>query len=118
MRKSDDAEYARLQTFAKNMRQQPTDAENLIWYYLRGKRTFDVKFKRQVILRPYIVDFICVSHRLIIEIDGGQHSETADATRNAWLEAQGFRVLHFWNNDVLTQTESVLETIRLNLEKS
>ena len=117
MRKSDDAEYARLQTFAKNMRQVPTDAEAKIWYHLRAKRMCGVKFKRQAPMGAYIVDFVAKHEHLIIEIDGGQHNEQVDNERTKWLENQGFKVLRFWNNEVLANIEGVLETIRLSLEQ-
>jgi very-short-patch-repair endonuclease len=77
---------------------------------------FEVKFKRQVPIGRYIVDFVCLTHRLVIEVDGGQHNPQIDAPRDAWLTSQGFRVLHFWNHDVLLQTQAVLEAIRLALE--
>ena len=89
-----------------------TDAEQRLWYRLRGHRLGGIKFKRQVPIGPYIVDFVCVSRKLILEIDGGQHSDNAgDRRRDEWLKAQGFHVLRFWNNDVLKQTDSVLEVI-------
>ena len=105
----------RLLNFAKNMRQVPTDAEAKIWYHLRAKRMCGVKFKRQAPMGAYIVDFVAKHEHLIIEIDGGQHNEQIDKTRTTWLENQGFKVLRFWNNEVLTNIEDVLEAIRLNL---
>ena len=105
----------RLLSFAKNMRQTQTDAETKIWYHLRAKRMCGVKFKRQVPMGAYIVDFVAKEEHLIIEIDGGQHNEQVDSTRTTWLENQGFKVLRFWNNEVLTNIEGVLETIRLSL---
>ncbi|MGL4767970.1 MAG: endonuclease domain-containing protein [Formosimonas sp.] len=102
--------------FAKFMRQNPTEAENRLWYYLRAKRTFDVKFKRQVPIGRYIVDFACLSHRLIIEADGGQHADGADIERDAVLRQAGFTVLRFWNHEIMQQTEAVLEAIRLALQ--
>ena len=102
--------------FAKHLRQNATDSEQLLWYYLRGKRLFEVKFKRQAPIGRYIVDFVSLTHRLVIEVDGGQHNPQIDAPRDAWLTSQGFRVLHFWNHDVLLQTQAVLEAIRLALE--
>ena len=102
--------------FAKNLRQNQTDAENKLWYYLRGKRMFNAKFKRQVPIGRYIVDFVCLTHHLIIEADGGQHNDGADIERDAFLCKAGFNVLRFWNHDILQQTESVLEAIRLALK--
>ncbi|MBP6242505.1 MAG: endonuclease domain-containing protein [Hydromonas sp.] len=97
------------------MRHTPTEAEAKIWYHLRAKRMCGVKFKRQAPMGAYIVDFVAKHEHLIIEIDGGQHNEQIDKTRTTWLENQGFKVLRFWNNEVLTNIEDVLEAIRLNL---
>ena len=71
-----------------------------------------LKFKRQKPVDQFIVDFVCLEIKLIIEADGGQHGDDADAKRDAWLKAQGFTVVHFWNNDILGQTDAVLERIR------
>ncbi len=106
-----------LHQYAKQMRSHPTDAEALLWYYLRAKRIFDVKFKRQVPLGQYIVDFVAKTERIIIEVDGGQHHSDSDVARDEWLKNQGYQVLRFWNHEVLTQTESVLESIRLCLSQ-
>ncbi len=106
----------RLLNFAKNMRQTPTDAEAKIWYHLRAKRMCGVKFKRQVPMGAYIVDFVAKDLKLIVEIDGGQHNDQVDYERTAWLENQGFKVLRYWNNEVLTNIEGVLESIRMSLE--
>jgi len=99
---------------AKAFRSQQTDAEQRLWYFLRGHRFLGLKFKRQKPVGSYIVDFICHESNLIVELDGGQHAEQLDydAQRTAFLNAQGFRVLRFWNNEVLQQTEAVLEAIR------
>jgi very-short-patch-repair endonuclease len=94
------------------MRREPTEAESKLWSILRGKRRFGLKFKRQEQLGDYIVDFVCFDARLIVEADGGQHAECAqDAVRDAWLKAQGFRVLRFWNNEILTNLEGVARVI-------
>ena len=78
-----------------------TDTERILWSALRDRRFEGYKFRRQVPLGRYIVDFICFEHRLIIEVDGGQHSESdRDAIRDAWLASQDFRVLRFWNVDI------------------
>jgi len=70
------------------------------------------KFRRQHRLGPFVADFVCIEHRLVIEADGGQHADNAaDERRTAWLEARGWRVLRFWNNDILTNTEGVQESI-------
>ncbi len=91
------------QSSARRLRKHPTDAERLLWRHLRLRQLGGYKFRRQQPLGPYIVDFVCLAKRLIVEVDGGQHAEQAeeDAQRTAWLEAQGFRVLRFWNTEVL-----------------
>ena len=92
-----------------------TDAEQLMWGVLRGRRFLDKKFRRQHPVGRYILDFYCHEDRLAVELDGGQHSEAGpqayDQERTAFLEQQGIRVLRFWNNDVLNATESVLEAL-------
>lgn len=102
---------------AKTLRSTMTDVEKRLWYRLRAHRFAGFKFKRQVPVGPYIVDFACLNRRLIIEVDGGQHGDVSnDCSRDNWLNQRGFHVLRFWNNEVLRNTESVLETImdRLN----
>ena len=97
---------------AKVLRHLMTDTERLLWTQLRAHRMTPWKFKRQQPLGPYIVDFVCFQAHLIIEVDGGQHQDSAaDQARDAWLEEQGFRVLRFWNNEVLVQMPAVLEKI-------
>ena len=102
---------------AKALRRNLTEAEQRLWYHLRAHRFMGYKFKRQKPIGRYIVDFACLEHRLIIELDGGQHSEQVayDQQRDAWLRNQGYTVLRFWNNDVMQQLESVLEQIRCAL---
>lgn len=96
---------------AKKLRMAMTDAERRLWYRLRAHRFCGIKFKRQVPIGKYIVDFACLERKLIIEVDGGQHNEARDGVRSASLEQQGFRLVRFWNNDVLRNTTAVLETI-------
>ena len=105
---------------AKALRSKQTDAEQRLWYHLRAHRFMGLKFKRQKPLGRYIVDFVCLERRLIIEIDGGQHAEQVayDQHRDAWLRSQGYAVLRFWNNDVMQQLENVLEQIRCSLSPS
>jgi very-short-patch-repair endonuclease len=90
-----------------------TDAERRLWYYLRDRRLGGWKFRRQYPVGPYIVDFICPEKNLIIEVDGGQHAENEemDLQRSAYLNKMGYRVFRFWNNQVLQETEAVLEAI-------
>ena len=104
-------------TNAKSLRQNQTDAEQKLWYHLRAHRFMGLKFKRQKPLGHYIVDFICVEQKLIIELDGGQHAEQKayDSVRDTWSRGEGFTVLRFWNNEVMRDMEGVLEQIRLTL---
>lgn len=93
---------------ARRLRRDMTGAERKLWYALRDRRFVGSKFRRQVEIGPYIVDFLCIAEQVVIEVDGGQHSEEADAPRTAFLEAQGYRVVRFWNNEVLGNLEGVL----------
>ena len=97
---------------ARTMRGAPTDAELRLWCLLRDRRLSGFKFRRQVPVGPYIVDFLCVGAKLIVEADGSQHAESPrDKARDAYLGSQGWKVLRFWNNEVLQNREGVLETI-------
>ena len=117
---------ARIQDPAKRkprsraLRRQATDAERLLWSHLRGRSLLGRKFRRQVPIGPYIVDFLCIQDRLIVEADGGQHAGQGpyDSRRTAELQARGYRVLRFWNNDILAEPDAVLEEIRRVLEGS
>ena len=106
----------KLLELAKKLRTNQTDAEQKLWFYLRAHRFVNVKFKRQKPVDSYIVDFVSMEHRLVIEADGGQHGSKKDEQRDAWLKMQGFTVLRFWNNEILQQTDAVLEKIRLTIE--
>ena len=100
------------------MRGTPTDAELRLWRLLRHRRLNGIKFRRQVPIGPYIVDFLCAGAKLIVEADGSQHAEShRDKMRDAYLASQGWRVLRFWNNEVLGNRESVLETIAAHAAK-
>ena len=100
------------QNFAKHLRRNMTDAERLLWRHLRSHRLAGEKFRRQQPLGGYVVDFVHFGARLIVEADGGQHNTSHhDAQRDAWLKAQGFRVLRFWNNEILLNTDDVLAVI-------
>jgi very-short-patch-repair endonuclease len=94
------------------MRGAPTDSELRLWRLLRDRRLSGFKFRRQVPVGPYIVDFLCVGAKLIVEADGSQHAESLrDNIRDAYLASRGWKVLRFWNNEVLQNREGVLETI-------
>jgi very-short-patch-repair endonuclease len=97
-------------TIAKELRKRSTDTEELLWKYLRLKQLEGFKFRRQQPIDNYIVDFVCFKKRLVVEVDGGQHLEqkNKDRERDNYLKEQGFRVLRFWNHEVLTNLEGVL----------
>ncbi len=99
--------------YARGLRRRQTDAERRLWARLRDRRLLGVKFARQVPIGPYVVDFCCRELKLIVELDGGQHATrtTYDASRTAFLEGQGYRVLRFWDNDALGNTDGVLHRI-------
>jgi very-short-patch-repair endonuclease len=98
--------------FAKALRTTPTDAESLLWRHLRAHRLGGAKFRRQQPIGPYVADFVHFGARLVVEADGGQHNGSVhDAGRDAWMRAQGFTVLRFWNPDILNNTDAVLSTI-------
>jgi very-short-patch-repair endonuclease len=97
---------------AQQLRNSTTDAEQVLWWHLRSRQLEGYKFSRQMPVGPFICDFLCRKRRLIVELDGGQHAENAkDVHRTAFLEQQGYRVIRFWNNDVLCNVEGVLQTI-------
>lgn len=101
-----------LTQFARNLRENQTDAEKLLWSRLRNRQVEDAKFVRQFPIAPYITDFACRTCKLAIELDGGQHADNGeDDERTMVIEAHGFRVIRFWNNDVLGNIEGVLATI-------
>ena len=99
------------------MRRQPTEAERKLWSLLRAKRLLSWKFKRQEQIGDYVVDFVCFGARLIVEADGSQHAENlGDKARDEYLKSERFRVLRFWNNDILANPEGVLTAILAVLE--
>ena len=102
---------------AKALRMNMTDAEQVLWQRLRDRRLGGHKFRRQVTIDPFIVDFLCIQHRLIVEVDGSQHNDEVDAARTAYLEVRGYRVIRFWNNDVLRDVEGVLDGILAAVEE-
>jgi len=102
--------------FARGLRQKQTDAERLLWGKLRNKQLEGAKFRRQQPIGPYIVDLASFERKLVVEIDGSQHSDKEvkerDKARTRWLEERGYQVLRFWDNEVLTNMEGVVERIR------
>ncbi len=103
---------------ARELRREMTDAERLLWAHIRRRQVFGHRFRRQQPIGRYIVDFVCLEKRVIVELDGGQHmeQETYDAERTRWLEGRGYRVLRFWNNQVFDEIEGVLKVISDALE--
>ncbi|HEU0217472.1 MAG TPA: DUF559 domain-containing protein [Stellaceae bacterium] len=108
-----------MREFALVLRRNSTDAEKLLWSRLRGRRLAGIKFKRrQVPIAHYIVDFVALDLKIVIEVDGGQHSARADADaqRTRVLQAWGYHVIRFWNNDILNNIDGVLEAIMQELQ--
>ena len=99
------------------MRRIATDAERKLWFLLRDRRLDGIKFRRQVPLGPYILDFVCFERGLVVEVDGGQHAQSkSDVTRDAYLRAEGFRTVRYWNTDVLKNPDGVLTDLLAQLE--
>jgi very-short-patch-repair endonuclease len=113
------AKKQNLTHFSKDLRKRLTDVERLVWSHLRARQCQGFKFRRQHPIGPYIVDFVCLEKRLIIELDGGHHAlpeqTLKDRQRDAWLEKEGYTILHFWDNEVLMNLNGVLEVIRERL---
>ena len=105
----------RLTPIARRLRANQTDAEEVLWHNVRSRRLEDQKFVRQFQIGAYVADFACRTARLAIELDGGQHDPERDSARTAIIERYGYRVLRFWNNDVLSNPDGVLEAIRQEL---
>jgi len=102
---------------ARTLRRKFTDAELKLWKHLRGRQIGGEKFRRQQPLGRYVVDFVCLEKKLIVEVDGGQHAAPEyDKERTLWLESEGFRVIRFWNNEVLKDQEGVLDAIYKELK--
>ena len=101
------------------LRQNTTDAEKHSWYFLRAKRLNGYKFRRQHLIQPYIVDFICLSKKIIIECDGSQHldQQSYDKKRDEFISSKGYKIIRFWNNHILKETPIVLDMILSELEK-
>ena len=102
---------------ARDLRQRGTDAEQMLWFHLRAGRLHGLKFRRQHPVPPYVVDFYCEACKLVVELDGSQHNETADAPRTRFLESLGLTVLRYWDNEALQHTEMVLASILSACEK-
>ena len=103
--------------FARRLRVNATDAETKLWASLREQPFSEVKFRRQMPIGPYVADFLSYKARLVIELDGGQHADSvADRRRDAWFRGEGFRVLRFWNSDVMRNAEGVLDRIHRYIE--
>ena len=109
-----------MKQFARNLRKSSTNAELRLWHHLKKRNLGGYKFRRQHPIPPYVVDLVCLEKKLIVELDGGQHAEETqrDAARTAILESKGYRVIRFWNNDVLTHTEVVLEEVLRRLDSA
>lgn len=104
---------------ARNLRINSTEVEKKLWYHLRNKQLDGYKFRRQYPVGNYIADFVCVSLKIIIELDGGQYAEQLeyDKKRDKYLGKQGYKVIRFWNNDVTDHLEGILKTISLTLSQ-
>ena len=101
---------------AQRLRREMAGAERKLWLVLRNRQMDGVKFRRQQPIGPFIADFVCQERRLIIEADGGQHAESsADAQRTAFLQSRGYRILRFWNNDILSNLDGVAQIIAATL---
>jgi very-short-patch-repair endonuclease len=99
------------------MRRIATDAERKLWFLLRDRRLDGIKFRRQVPFGPYTLDFVCFERGLVVEVDGGQHAESeSDVKRDAYLRAEGFRTVRYWNTDVLKNPDGVLTDLLAQLE--
>ncbi|MBI4798080.1 MAG: endonuclease domain-containing protein [Desulfarculus sp.] len=109
-----------MKDLARSLRKGQTDAEALLWRRLRARSLADYKFRRQYPVGPFIVDFVCLERTLVVEVDGGQHAVNLqqDRAREEYLFSQGYRVLRFWNNEVLANIEGVLAAILSALRES
>lgn len=96
---------------ARALRRNATECETRIWLAVRDRRLGGFKFRRQATIGPYVVDFLCTQQRLVLEIDGGQHGGADDQRRDAALASAGYHVLRFWNSDVISNLDGVLQTI-------
>ncbi len=104
---------------ARHLRKNMTDAERKIWHSIKGKKIKNHRFRRQHPIGPYIVDFVCLENRIVIEIDGGQHAwqKETDEKRTKWLESEGYRVIRFWNNQIMNEFNGVIQILWNMLEE-
>jgi very-short-patch-repair endonuclease len=110
-----DKAYDRLPTYrSRELRNNPTDAERLLWRAISNRQLGGIRFNRQVPIGPFICDFVARTPKLVVEVDGGQHAleADADARRTRFLRSRGYRVIRFWNNDVLENIDGVIEVLR------
>ena len=103
---------------AKNLRKEPTPAERKLWAYLRGDKLNGVYFRRQYAIGDFVTDFCAIKEKLVIELDGGQHleQEDYDKERTKYLESQGYKVIRFWNSEVMNDMDGVIQAIIIALE--
>ena len=108
-----------MKDYVRELRQNSTNAERHLWHFLRAKRLKGYKFRRQHLVYPFVVDFICLEKKLVVELDGGQHARQGhyDEKRSLFLQSKGYTVLRFWNNEAFKETEAVLNEILYNLNK-
>jgi very-short-patch-repair endonuclease len=108
----------KLTRLARELRRNSTDAERRLWAALRSRTLTGYKFRRQVPIGPFVADFACTRYLVVVEADGGQHANSKnDVKRTAWLESRGWRVLRFWNNDILKNTQGVIGAILSELQQ-
>lgn len=102
---------------AQNLQKNAADAEKRLWQALRNRKLANARFHRRHTLGRFVVDFVCLDHRLVVELEGGQHAGSAeDRSRDAWLSGKGYHVLRFWNNEVLTSEQEVITRIKESLK--
>ncbi len=106
-----DKAYARPTARARDLRNSATDAERKLWQAISARKLAGVRFNRQVPVGPFICDFVARSIKLVVEVDGGQHGDEIDRNRTLFLQSQGYRVIRFWNNDVMDNLEGVTKEI-------
>ncbi|MCQ8118827.1 endonuclease domain-containing protein [Methylomonas rosea] len=106
-----------MKELTRSLRKNQTDAERVIWQQLRNRQLLGCKFRRQQVIGPFIVDFVCLEPKLVIEVDGGQHAEQQeyDQNRSHYLQQLGYRVLRFWNHEVLQDMPAVMGAIHLTI---